>query len=260
MESRSGILSLNADTLSGVFQRLDYMDLFSVASTCSRLREAAGPCTRAWQRQCERRWGGTGLNTRLFLQPASQGARAATNWRQLFVSDNGWADPQLATRQLGAGEGSSNGEEASALAVQSLPSGGAALAWAVGLQLQMAVMGEDHDNGDSSGSLQPGGGAQWHGSLAGGDAPLPALISSLAVLDGNSGLLAAGHWHGGIDVCRLPTSERAGTQQPAAVVARWWECRCARLATALCWLVHAAPAPAAYACLSGSVGGMYHAL
>lgn len=210
-----GLQSLPEDLVShSILSQLDIVSLLSACSTCRRLRQASNS---AWASLCRRRWAGP-LNTALIQQhPLSHSppGRSAPNWRRVFLTDNGWCcDAELPGREWQAGEG------VVAMAVQNAVAGDPTLAY--------ASVGELHMATPAVGAGQ----AAWQGSI---DSRQGGVPTSLAVVDGGSGLVARGSWRGVIQISQLAEAgAKEGSKEedspplaPVQPVAVWRsECRC----------------------------------
>lgn len=208
MEAENGVelswsVEMPNDVLRQCLARLeDPRDLLAAGQACRRWQAVAAPHSELWRSLCTRRWGQP-LHARLFSAPAA----APTDWRALFVEEDGWQRPRLSCEAAFAGR-SWDDELA---AVQLCPGAGpdqAAVAVASTRHLQLLELG----GAGGEARLRP-----TRGCALPREAP---ALSSVATVDSGAGLLACGTCTGAVQLFQLPARDgRHGIEQRAAPAA-----------------------------------------
>ncbi|PSC71937.1 F-box only 3 isoform X2 [Micractinium conductrix] len=229
MDAQQQQLSLPAlqpDALQCILQHLDYSALLAAGSSCRALRDAA-TAPPLWRRLCDRRWS-DGLNAQLYGSIVPQTAQAAqpaapplsptaalapqTDYRSLFLSDNGWAAPRLAVARYA---GVRWADEIVAVAPAAEPDGGTTITVSSCRELRVLHLPAD-----------PGGPLRVLRAANTAQNSARELWSSVAALPagpaGGDGWVAAGGCHGRLVLFQLPESSCTSPSQvavrPAAVI------------------------------------------
>lgn len=154
--------SLGPDTLQAVLSHLEWRELLAAGSTCRHLRDATAASSPLWRDLCRQRWarlntglfatggssgdgrdgfessgsgvssgggdGGRGASNagsnagRGGKEVPCQASTAGTDWRGMFMHDNGWARPRLSLQRYAGGQADSQGGKEHAVLSCSMPS------------------------------------------------------------------------------------------------------------------------------------------